>query len=48
MMDRDSPTVEGRLSLQDFVDEYLLRSGRRRARRCPRRPDHWADQHPMR
>lgn len=24
-----SPTVEGRLSLQDFVDEYLLRYGRR-------------------
>jgi Zn-dependent protease len=29
MMDRDCPTVEGHLSLQDFVDEYLLRSGRR-------------------
>lgn len=29
MMDRDSPTVEDQLSLQDFVDEYLLRSGRR-------------------
>jgi Zn-dependent protease/CBS domain-containing protein len=29
MMDRDCPTVEGHLSLQDFVHEYLLRSGRR-------------------
>ena len=29
LMDRDCPTVEGHLSLQDFVDEYLLRSGRR-------------------
>lgn len=29
IMDRDCPTVEGHLSLQDFVDEYLLRSGRR-------------------
>jgi len=29
MMDRDCPTVEGHISLQDFVDEYLLRSGRR-------------------
>jgi len=29
IMDRDFPTVEGHLSLQDFVDEYLLRSGRR-------------------
>jgi Zn-dependent protease/CBS domain-containing protein len=29
MIDRDFPTVEGHLSLQDFVDEYLLRSGRR-------------------
>jgi Zn-dependent protease/CBS domain-containing protein len=29
MMDRDFPTVEGHLSLQDLVDEYLLRSGRR-------------------
>ena len=29
VMDRDYATVEGRLSLQDFVDEYLLRSGRR-------------------
>jgi CBS domain-containing protein len=28
-MDHDYATVEGRLSLQDFVDEYLLRSGRR-------------------
>jgi len=29
IMDRDCPTVEGHLSLQDFVNEYLLRSGRR-------------------
>ena len=29
VMDHDYATVEGRLSLQDFVDEYLLRSGRR-------------------
>ena len=29
IMDRDCPTVEGHLSLQDFVHEYLLRSGRR-------------------
>ena len=29
LMDRDCSTVEGHLSLQDFVDEYLLRSGRR-------------------
>lgn len=29
IMDRDYATVEGRLSLQDFVDEYLLRSGLR-------------------
>ena len=29
IMDRDCPTVESHLSLQDFVDEYLLRSGRR-------------------
>ena len=29
IMDHDWPTVEGHLSLQDFVDEYLLRSGRR-------------------
>ena len=29
IMDRDCPTVEGHLSLQDFVEEYLLRSGRR-------------------
>jgi Zn-dependent protease/CBS domain-containing protein len=29
MMDRDFPTVEAHLTLQDFVDEYLLRSGRR-------------------
>ena len=29
MMDRDCPTVEGHLSVQDFVHEYLLRSGRR-------------------
>jgi CBS domain-containing protein len=29
IMDRDYVTVEGGLSLQDFVDEYLLRSGRR-------------------
>ena len=29
VMERDCPTVEGYLSLQDFIDEYLLRSGRR-------------------
>jgi len=29
LMDRDCPTVEGHLSLQDFVDEYMLRTGRR-------------------
>jgi Zn-dependent protease/CBS domain-containing protein len=29
IMDRDCPTVESHLSLQDFVHEYLLRSGRR-------------------
>jgi Zn-dependent protease/predicted transcriptional regulator len=29
IMERDCPTVEGYLSLQDFVDEYLLRTGRR-------------------
>ncbi len=29
IMDRDCPTVESHLSLQDFVNEYLLRSGRR-------------------
>ena len=29
IMDRDCPTVEGHLSLQDFVHEYLLKSGRR-------------------
>ena len=29
IMERDCPTVEGHLSLQDFIDEYLLRSGRR-------------------
>jgi Zn-dependent protease/predicted transcriptional regulator len=29
LMDRDCPTVEGQISLQDFVDEYLLQSGRR-------------------
>ena len=29
IMDRDCPTVEAGLSLQEFVDEYLLRSGRR-------------------
>ena len=29
IMDRDCSTVESHLSLQDFVDEYLLRSGRR-------------------
>jgi CBS domain-containing protein len=29
LMDRDCATVESHLSLQDFVDEYLLRSGRR-------------------
>jgi CBS domain-containing protein len=29
IMDRDCPTVEGHLSLQDFVHEYLSRSGHR-------------------
>ena len=29
MMERDCPTVEGHLTLRDFVDEYLLRTGRR-------------------
>jgi len=29
IMDRDYATVEGHLSLQDFVDEYVLRTGRR-------------------
>jgi len=29
IMDRDCPTVESHLSLDDFVHEYLLRSGRR-------------------
>jgi Zn-dependent protease len=29
MMDRDYATVEGHLSLQDFVDDYVLRTGRR-------------------
>jgi Zn-dependent protease/predicted transcriptional regulator len=29
IMDRDCPTVDGHLSLQDFVDEYMLRTGRR-------------------
>jgi Zn-dependent protease len=29
IMDRDYTTVEGHLSLQDFVDEYVLRTGRR-------------------
>jgi Zn-dependent protease/predicted transcriptional regulator len=29
IMDRDCATVEGHLSLQDFVDEYVLRSGHR-------------------
>ncbi len=29
IMDRDYPTVEGHLSLQDFVDEYVLRTGHR-------------------
>ena len=29
IMERDYPTVEGHFSLQDFVNEYLLRSGRR-------------------
>src|SRR5438445_2500680 len=29
LMDRECATVEGHLSLQDFVNEYLLRSGRR-------------------
>ncbi|HLI63465.1 MAG TPA: site-2 protease family protein [Terriglobales bacterium] len=29
MMDHDCPTIESHLSLQDFVHEYLLRSGRR-------------------
>src|SRR5207247_2131094 len=29
MMDRDYATVEGHLSLQDFVDDYVLRTARR-------------------
>jgi CBS domain-containing protein len=29
IMDQDYATVEGHLSLQDFVDEYVLRTGRR-------------------
>ncbi len=29
IMERDYPTVEGHFSLQDFVNEYLLRSGQR-------------------
>jgi Zn-dependent protease/predicted transcriptional regulator len=29
IMERDYPTIEGHFSLQDFVNEYLLRSGRR-------------------
>ncbi|HET7209919.1 MAG TPA: site-2 protease family protein [Terriglobales bacterium] len=29
VMEQDCPTVESHISLQDFVDEYLLRSGRR-------------------
>jgi Zn-dependent protease len=29
IMDRDCPTIEAHLSLQDFVYEYMLRSGRR-------------------
>src|SRR5207302_2868092 len=29
LMDRECATVEGHLSLQDFVNEYLLRCGRR-------------------
>jgi Zn-dependent protease/predicted transcriptional regulator len=29
LMDRDCGTVEAHISLQDFVDQYLLRSGRR-------------------
>lgn len=29
IMDRDCATVEGHLSLQDFVEEYVLRTGRR-------------------
>jgi hypothetical protein len=29
IMERDCPTVEGHLTLKDFVDEYLLRTGRR-------------------
>ena len=29
IMERDCPTVEGHLTLRDFVDEYLLRTGRR-------------------
>jgi Zn-dependent protease/predicted transcriptional regulator len=29
IMERDCATVEGHISLQDFVDEYVLRSGRR-------------------
>ena len=28
-MERDYPTVDGHLSLQDFVNEHLLRSGQR-------------------
>ncbi|HZW79885.1 MAG TPA: site-2 protease family protein [Candidatus Deferrimicrobiaceae bacterium] len=29
IMDRDCPTVESNLSLEDFVNEYLLKTGRR-------------------
>ncbi len=29
IMERDCPSVDGYISLQDFVNEYLLRSGRR-------------------
>ena len=29
IMERDCPTVEGHLTLRDFVDEYLLRTGQR-------------------
>jgi Zn-dependent protease len=29
IMERDCPTVEGHLTIKDFVDEYLLRTGRR-------------------
>ena len=29
IMDHDCPTVEGHLTLQDFVDDYVFRTGRR-------------------